>query len=265
MKKIILCLATILSIFPCSGICSHKKASGTRATSKRVFGKHSPTKLASGSENFDSNACYKLDKIKKIVNEPSNIFSFFEQGRSFEESLDCAVARQMNIIISSRNQRERINKSREVILTLDPKVPEVIGEVTWPKELWAIAVVESALNENAGRAGSRGPVGLWQITKETALRLGMKTTRDNDERQDVVRSSENAISLLVQDYKKFNDWPLAILAYNRGADAVEKKMKKTKLDNATDLLRKGFKTHKDYLPKVLAVGLLLKYPKLLEL
>ena len=93
-----------------------------------------------------------------------------------------------------------------------------------PMELKYLPVIESALNPDAvSRAGATG---LWQIMIKTARGLGLEVTTLVDERRDPIRSSEAATKYLRQLYEIYNDWSLAIAAYNCGPGNVNKAMRR---------------------------------------
>ncbi|MDE6859652.1 MAG: transglycosylase SLT domain-containing protein [Duncaniella sp.] len=93
-----------------------------------------------------------------------------------------------------------------------------------PTELQYLPVIESAINPNAvSRAGA---VGLWQFMPATAQGLGMEVNSLVDERRDPRMSSRNAARYLKQLYGIYNDWSLAIAAYNCGPGNVNKALRR---------------------------------------
>lgn len=101
-----------------------------------------------------------------------------------------------------------------------------------PIELEYLPVIESAINPNAvSRAGA---VGLWQFMPATAKGLGMEINSLVDERRDPRMSSRNAARYLKQLYEIYNDWSLAIAAYNCGPGNVNKALRRAGADGEGD-------------------------------
>ena len=110
-----------------------------------------------------------------------------------------------------------------------------------PTELQYLPVIESAINPNAvSRAGAAG---LWQFMPATAKGLGMEVNSLIDERRDARLSSRNAARYLKQLYEIYNDWSLAIAAYNCGPGNVNKALRRCEGDG-----KKDFWTIYPYLP-----------------
>ncbi len=89
-----------------------------------------------------------------------------------------------------------------------------------PSELKYLACIESALRVNAySRAHAAG---LWQFIPSSGILQGLEINSYIDERYDVYKSTEAACKFLKQLYNKFQDWPLAIAAYNCGPGNIDK-------------------------------------------
>jgi membrane-bound lytic murein transglycosylase D len=87
-----------------------------------------------------------------------------------------------------------------------------------PKDLKSLAYMESSLElEVTSSAGARGP---WQLMPGTAKDLGLSIDETIDERTDVIKSTSAAINYLKSLYRTYNDWQLAIAAYNAGGGNV---------------------------------------------
>ncbi|MCM1521097.1 MAG: transglycosylase SLT domain-containing protein [Muribaculaceae bacterium] len=113
-----------------------------------------------------------------------------------------------------------------------------------PVELEYLPVIESAINPNAvSRAGA---VGLWQFMPATAKGLGMEVNSLVDERRDPRMSSRNAARYLKQLHDIYDDWSLAIAAYNCGPGNVNKALRRAGGEDGT--VKKDFWEIYPYLP-----------------
>ncbi len=93
-----------------------------------------------------------------------------------------------------------------------------------PGELCLLPIIESALNPFA--FSPDGAVGLWQFMPRTARSFDLKTDWWVDERRDVVAATQAALDYLDYLYKRFEDWPLALAAYNWGEGRVSRALRR---------------------------------------
>ncbi len=94
-----------------------------------------------------------------------------------------------------------------------------------PLEMKYLAVVESALNPSArSRAGA---VGLWQFMLPTGKMFGLHADSYIDERHDVYKSTEAACKYLKYLHRLYDDWDMAMAAYNCGPGNVNKAIRRS--------------------------------------
>jgi membrane-bound lytic murein transglycosylase D len=106
-----------------------------------------------------------------------------------------------------------------------PLFEEIFDEYGLPKELKAMAVIESALNPRAvSRARAKG---MWQFMYNTGKIYGLEMTSYVDERYDPLTACRAAARLLKDSYMIFGDWSLAIASYNCGAGNVSKAIRRS--------------------------------------
>lgn len=105
-----------------------------------------------------------------------------------------------------------------------PIFEEALEREGVPLELKYLPVIESALDPNA--VSKAGATGLWQFMIPTARGLGMEINSLVDERRDPYRSSAMAARYLRQLHDIYNDWSLAIAAYNCGPGNVNKALRR---------------------------------------
>ncbi len=103
-----------------------------------------------------------------------------------------------------------------------PMISSVLAEHALPQELAALPLVESAFEPMA--VSSAGAAGLWQLMPGTARRFGLVVAPGNDERFNPRKSTEAAAKYLAWLYQHFQDWPVAVAAYNCGEGAMQKAM-----------------------------------------
>lgn len=126
-----------------------------------------------------------------------------------------------------------------------------------PLELKYLPVIESALNT---RAKSRvGATGLWQIMFNTAKDLDLKVNSYVDERMDPFKSSDAAAKYLSELFERFNDWNLAIAAYNYGPGNIRRAIKASGYSNFWNLRGYLPKETANYVPSFIATLYLFEY------
>lgn len=101
-----------------------------------------------------------------------------------------------------------------------PLFTDILAKYDLPYELCYLAVIESALNPQA--RSHAGAAGLWQFMPSTGKLYGLEINSLIDERMDPVKATNAACRFLKSLYASFNDWNLAIAAYNCGPGNVNK-------------------------------------------
>lgn len=105
-----------------------------------------------------------------------------------------------------------------------PIFEQALEERGLPLELKYLPVIESGLNPNA--VSKHGAAGLWQFMIATAKGMGLEVNSLVDERRDPYLSSRKAAQYLSDLFATYNDWSLAIAAYNCGPGAVNKAIRR---------------------------------------
>ena len=121
-----------------------------------------------------------------------------------------------------RGSMERIMSLSEYYF---PMFEEELDRYNLPMELKYLAVVESALNP---RAKSRvGATGLWQFMFATGKMFGLDVSSYVDQRSDPLLATEAACKYLKSLNNSFDDWDLALAAYNSGPGNVSKAIRRS--------------------------------------
>ncbi|MDO6462147.1 LysM peptidoglycan-binding domain-containing protein [Granulosicoccaceae sp. 1_MG-2023] len=93
-----------------------------------------------------------------------------------------------------------------------------------PVELALLPVIES--NYNPAAHSQHNAAGLWQLLPNTGRALGLQITHFTDERRHIEKSTEAALEYLRYLHDQFDDWPLAIAAYNAGPARVRARLRR---------------------------------------
>jgi membrane-bound lytic murein transglycosylase D len=115
-----------------------------------------------------------------------------------------------------------------------------------PRALLAVPLIESSFENLEATSprlaslapGSRG-AGLWMFIPQTARAYGLRVDETGDERLDVERATEAAATYLAKLHRDFEDWPLALAAYNQGGRAVQAAIDRGRSRDAWALQRQG--------------------------
>ncbi len=103
-----------------------------------------------------------------------------------------------------------------------PLFEKYLDQYNLPLELKYLAIVESALDPKA--KSSSGAMGLWQFLFNASRMFDLEVSTYVDERCDPLKSTIAACKYLDYLYRNFNDWQLALAAYNVGIGEVKKAM-----------------------------------------
>lgn len=106
-----------------------------------------------------------------------------------------------------------------------PLFEKKLREHNLPEELKYLSIIESGLNPRAVSRASA--VGLWQFMAGTGRYFGLRHDWFTDDRQDPEKATEAACLYLKELYFLFQDWHLALAAYNSGPGTVKWAIRKS--------------------------------------
>ena len=131
---------------------------------------------------------------------------------------------------------------------------ELLETENMPAELLFLPVIESGFFETA--TSKSGAVGIWQFMKNSIGGYNIHIDDWVDERRDPWKASIAAIKKLKWNYSQFNDWPLALAAYNSGAGTIRTAIKKAGKADYWYLAEHDYlkKETLYYVPKFLAIA-----------
>lgn len=162
-----------------------------------------------------------------------------------------AVAKRKAYAGSTRTWSKQLEgrKAPRRAAQLVPKLKRIFKDQGIPPELVWMAEVESTFNPAA--RSPAGAVGLFQLMPATAKHLGLQVKPD-DQRLNPTYNGRAAAKYLSYLYDRFDDWPLAIAAYNGGEGRIGKLLKQQKAGNFDGIAGHLPGETRMYVPKVLA-------------
>ncbi len=105
-------------------------------------------------------------------------------------------------------------------------IVEELERRNMPTELALLPFIESAFNPEA--VSSAKAAGMWQFMPATGKYFDLKQNMFRDERRDVLESTRAALDYLQKLYVMFDDWHLALAAYNWGEGSVGRALARNK-------------------------------------
>ena len=140
-------------------------------------------------------------------------------------------------------------------------IVEEVEKRGMPMEIALLPAIESAYKPQAySRARAAG---LWQFIPATGRIYGLEMNWWYDGRNDVMASTGAALDYLEKLHGQFNDWQLALAAYNCGEGKVERLLAENRrkgLPTDFSSLKKLPKETKNYVPKLMAMANIIADP-----
>jgi LysM repeat protein len=137
-----------------------------------------------------------------------------------------------------------------------PWIEERLRYHNLPDDLKYVAVAESDLLPNA--VSPKGAGGPWQFMPATGRAYGLSQKGSYDERYDHERSTDSAFLYLKNLHSRFNNWALAIAAYNCGEGRIQDQMRSQGVSDYYNL-KLPLETER-YVLRILAIKAVLSNP-----
>jgi len=180
------------------------------------------TKPFSSNNNFWLTNLTNLNKVNSEI-EFSSLLLIEQLEELNKQSLfqiqhNPTLERYIRVFLKDR--RESLSKLIDKSLYYFPIFEKYLDKYDLPLEIKYLAIVESALQPDA--ISPSGAKGLWQFMYNTGKEYHLEVNSYVDDRFDPIKSTEAACKYLSKLYEMFNDWDLALAAYNSGPTNVKK-------------------------------------------
>jgi len=141
-----------------------------------------------------------------------------------------------------------------------PTIQEEFKKAGLPRDLAYLAMIESGFNPSAYSPADAS--GLWQFIEGTGRNHGLKIDSWVDERREPEKATKAAIRYLTKLYKDFDDWYLAVAAYNAGEKRIETACKNKNTEDFWEIAGSDgiYLETKRYVPKLIAAILIARNP-----
>jgi membrane-bound lytic murein transglycosylase D len=146
-------------------------------------------------------------------------------------------ARLLSAVEDVRFQLGQADRFREGLLRSglwQDHIIQTLTDLGMPPELGVLPHVESSFN--AAAYSKAGAAGLWQFMRSTGRRY-MRIDSAVDDRMDPFRATEAAAQLLSFNYRLLGSWPLAVTAYNHGAEGMRRAKEQVGSDDIVKVVR----------------------------
>jgi membrane-bound lytic murein transglycosylase D len=140
-------------------------------------------------------------------------------------------------------------------------IHQVLRDEGLPQDLIFLAFLESTYKTNAySRARAKG---IWQFMTTTGRQYGLRIDRYVDERSHPEKSTRAAARYLKDLYATFNDWHLAMAAYNTGAGNILRGQRRSGKRDYWSIAKTRYmhRDTKNFVPAILALALMGKNPE----
>ena len=183
----------------------------------------------------------------------------------FETRFDIPVVLNANVVRFLNYYQTRGRKIMEEGLKRSGKYLSLFREIFRkegiPLDLVYMAHVESLFKPHAySRARAKG---IWQFTRGTARLYGLRQDWWIDERSHIVKSTEAAARHLEDLYGLFQDWNLAMAAYNVGAQRIQRIIRRYGPMDYWRMAKRRLlpRETRNFVPSILASIIIFRHPE----
>ncbi len=159
-----------------------------------------------------------------IANLSGDEKAFAVQLQTLPGSLKANVDRALKNVRMQIGQKDHYFKGLVESQYYMKTMENVFLEYRLPIELARLPMVESSFNTKA--TSKAGAAGVWQFMTNTGKKF-MLVNEQIDERRSPFKSTTAAAILLKENYLLFQNWALALTAYNHGPGGVRQAVRKT--------------------------------------
>lgn len=196
--------------------------------------------------------------VSSLAQGQGDLWSRIRDGFQLPDLNDDLVQTQLNWYLARPDYVQRMTDRSQKYLY------HIVAELErrhMPTELALLPFIESAYNPQALSVAKAA--GMWQFVPDTGRDYNLKQNMFQDQRRDVLASTNAALDHLSHLYDMFGDWFLALAAYNWGEGNVQRAIARNQaagLPTDYESLKLPTET-RNYVPKLQAVKDLIAHPE----
>ncbi len=197
--------------------------------------------------------------VASLAQGQGDLWSRIRSGFQLPDLNDPLVQTQLNWYLARPDYVQRMTDRSQKYLY------HIVAELNarhMPTELALLPFIESAYNPQALSVAKAA--GMWQFVPGTGRDYNLKQNMFQDQRRDVLASTNAALDHLSHLHDMFGDWFLALAAYNWGEGNVQRAIARNQaagLPTDYESLKLPDET-RNYVPKLQAVKDLIAHPEL---
>ncbi len=198
------------------------------------------------------------------MSEAQSLASKASENQEIPIVVDSAVLYWLNKAVETEKSRKYMRDSLQRMVSYEAMIEAKFNKESLPLELLAVPLVESGYRNNVKSTSLAA--GIWQFIPQTARKCGLEVSDSQDERLNPSRLTDAAVCYYEKLNAIFQNWHVAISAYNIGERAMMNAIADAGHNDVYKLAREGALGNegKSYLPKVIAAMIILKNPELVE-
>ena len=269
-RRLLLVLGSALTLSACAQLAPQRQgpAAEPAATGPATSTAAEAAKVATATEVLQA-APIARSKVAAVITPPEpvaldpvivpqDLWWRIRQGFSMPVAEHPRVQTELAFFAQRPGYMERVTDRAEPYLHF---IVEEIERRGLPMELALLPIVESAFQPFAYSPGRAA--GIWQFIPNTGAHFGLKQTWWYDGRRDVIASTKAALTYLERLHAQFDDWELALAAYNAGQGTVRNAItRNTRAGRATDYWNLPLPNEtRGYVPRLMALRLLIEQPE----
>jgi len=198
------------------------------------------------------------------IQEATALADVARKNTQFPITVNEAVVKELNRYVGTPDGREFVKNALSRMENYRALVERKLDQYGLPRELMAMPIMESGYQNLPQSPKPLYSAGVWQFIPETARNYGMVVNAKVDERLNVEKETDAACRYLGSLNLRFQDWELAIVAYNAGEYKVQRGISQTGSKNAWTLIEKGYGGDAGYLAKMMAAILIMNSPSIVD-